>query len=812
MRAALASLLACAPLWAAAVPLARSQQENAQQLASRELSAGLALRAAGKQDEARVQLASALEDCTAENPYTFWIAIALAEIERDEEHWSAAFELMQRALQSLEAPGRLRTGTVNEVQMARAWYLGVLGETWIDLGLPDLAAGLFEQERALVDALSVPDANMRRAVADHELRLELAEDDIDALESAEQRLEGEDWYRAQPQAWRARTRLQFAVGRLEAELREVRPRGEARARLEDLLAAGDLEPHEERWAQLHLAWALLDEGELEPALDVLADLRDLLANEGGAEPQQPHHRLALALLALEARHARLSLDAGADPAVPLAEHLARLERVWNDAFLARWAEAPVRSGGVGYLYLSLRHLVAQELVELRLRLAGPESGVRAAIADLMRAQALGTLSRRLGAAAPTLDEVRAHVLAPEGGLLWWHVGRDRSFAFLIDREGVACERLAPVHALEHAARELALASQRALRSGQGSDLEAVRAAARAAADALLPKTWRARVEGWRAAQLVGLDGIGYVPVELFPSSDGAQLGERLALGYLPSIPVGRCLAARAAASLPAPDADEVWIVADTLERRAELERLGLEPLELDEERLRPLAHAAGAPAHLSTGAAATADELGRAAAAGASVLQVVAHGLFDLRRERAAGLLLAPDEDGDGELWPEEVEGADETAPRYPPLVVLLACGTALGPLRRGDDGRGDLGAAFLLRGANAVVLSATAQERDAGLRSACALHAGLARGESPAAALLALRRELAARGSQLELLQACLLHVLGDAHRPVFSATAPAPERHGAARGPVVLGAVVGVLALGAVLLAAARRSRTAH
>ncbi len=812
MRAALASLLSCASLWAAAVPPPWRQQGNAQERASQEWSAGLALRAAGKQDEARAKLAGALDLCTPENPYTFWIAIALAEIERDEEHWSAALELIERARRSLDEPGRLSTGTVNEVPMARAWCLGILGETWIDLGLPDVAAGLFEEERALVDSLAPPDVNMRRSVVDHELRLELAEDDIDALEGAEQRLEGEDWYRAQPPAWRARTRLQFAVGRLEAELREARPRGEARARLEDLLVAGELQPNEERWAQLHLAWALLDEGELEPAREALAELREMLASEGGAEPTQPHHRLALALLALEARHARLTLDAGGTPSMPLAEHLARLERVWNDAFLARWAEAPVRSGGVGYLYLSLRHLVAQELVDLRLRVAGPEVGGRAAIADLMRAQALGTLSRRLGAAAPTLDEVRALVLPPEGGLLWWHVGRDRSFAFLIDREGVLCERLAPVHALEQVARELVLAAQRALRSGTSEDLEAVRPAARAAADALLPPSWRARVEGWHGAQLVGLDGIGYVPVELFPSSDGEQLGERLALGYLPSIPVGRCLAERAVTRPAAHGADKVWIVADTLARTAVLDRWGLEPLELDEERLRPLAQAAGSPAHLSIGAAATAAELGNASDAGASVLQVVAHGLFDLRRERAAGLLLAPDGDHDGQLWPEDVEGADDAAPRYPPLVVLTACGTARGPLRRGDDGRGDLGAAFLLRGANAVVLSATAQERDAGLRIAAALHAGLARGESPAAALLTLRRELAARGSQLELLQACLIHVLGDAHRPVFAAAAAAPARHGSTRGPVVVGAVVGGLALGAALLAAARRSRTAH
>jgi hypothetical protein len=198
-----------------------------------------------------------------------------------------------------------------------------------------------------------------------------------------------------------------------------------------------------------------------------------------------------------------------------------------------------------------------------------------------------------------------------------------------------------------------------------------------------------------------------------------------------------------------------------------------------------------------------------AADAGATVLQMVVHGLFDIHRERPAGLLVTTDGAGDGELWADDVEGVDGSAPRYPPLVVLTACGTARGRLRRGDDGRGDLGAAFLLRGANTVVLSAAAQEQGAGLRIAEALHAGLARGESPAAALLALRRDFAARGARLDLLQASLVHALGVAHRPVFAGVEPDVARPESSHRGILLATVLGSIVLGAALLAGARRRR---
>ena len=756
------------------------------------------MRSEGRNEDARALLEEGLEPFDVDDPYAFWIAIAAAEIERDEERWGVAFERLAMARQALGpagAPGKAAGGP-----MARVWYHGAHGEMWIDLGVPDLAAREFARERELLATLPSPDPNLRRAAVDHELRTLVAEDDFEALRERERVLYEEEAFESEPGEWQAQIGVRFAVGQLEAELRGEAERGEARARFEDLLSRDTLGTLERRWALMHYVLVTLDEGDLETAADALAEWRERLSHDDEDELMAPHHRLALSLRALEARHAILATDAGKTPSVPLAEHLSRLEAVWNDAFLERWSQAPVRTAGLGYLYLSYRHLLAQELIELRLRVSpnGPEN----ALADLLRAQAMGTLSRRLNATAPSLIALRGTLVRDDAGLLLWHACRDRSYVFLVDARGVECERIAPVHTLERTARKLTIAAQRALRSAREDDLDAVEAAARQAANVFLPPRWAERAAGWSHAFAVGLDGVGYVPLELFPSSDGETIGERLALAYLPSIPVGMQLAQRSAPPAPRADGD-VWILAETDAPTSVLDTWGLEPLELDGPSdakgtpLTPLRAAAG-KARVLTGPEATIESAASASASDARVLHFLAHGLFDPDRERPAGLLLAGN---DGTTWAEDIEAADRA---YPELVALTACGTGRGPLRRGDDGRGDLGAAFLARGANAVVLSATPQERDAGLLVARALHEGLSRGLSPAAALQRCRAGRRRDGDRVGALQANLIHALGNAHRPVF-AVEPEPEAPRFGRPAVY---VVAALILGVVALVRGRRT----
>ena len=76
-------------------------------------------------------------------------------------------------------------------------------------------------------------------------------------------------------------------------------------------------------------------------------------------------------------------------------------------------------------------------------------------------------------------------------------------------------------------------------------------------------------------------------------------------------------------------------------------------------------------------------------------------------------------------------------------LVVLSACGTALGPKRLGDDDLAHLGGAFLRAGAAAVVLSRSQVGYGPTLELMEGLHARLAAGDPPAEALRRARADL---------------------------------------------------------------------
>ncbi|MBL8862989.1 MAG: CHAT domain-containing protein, partial [Planctomycetes bacterium] len=85
-------------------------------------------------------------------------------------------------------------------------------------------------------------------------------------------------------------------------------------------------------------------------------------------------------------------------------------------------------------------------------------------------------------------------------------------------------------------------------------------------------------------------------------------------------------------------------------------------------------------------------------AAAATLLIVVAHGVYDASQEFPAGLALAG-----GILRREDImaQGA-----AWPPEVLLLACGSARGVARFGDDTATHLGAQFLAGGARCVLVS----------------------------------------------------------------------------------------------------------
>jgi CHAT domain-containing protein len=135
----------------------------------------------------------------------------------------------------------------------------------------------------------------------------------------------------------------------------------------------------------------------------------------------------------------------------------------------------------------------------------------------------------------------------------------------------------------------------------------------------------------------------------------------------------------------------------------------------------------------------------------ARVLQILAHGIVDLERERTAGLALA-----DGPLWCEDVEGMSA-----PPLVCLWVCKGAQGALRRGEDGLATLPDAFLAAGALAVVVSPARLEYQALQELARSLHAHLVAGAPPDEALRLARRQLGDGGEHGHPFYG-LVHVVG--------------------------------------------------
>jgi cellulose synthase operon protein C len=142
-----------------------------------------------------------------------------------------------------------------------------------------------------------------------------------------------------------------------------------------------------------------------------------------------------------------------------------------------------------------------------------------------------------------------------------------------------------------------------------------------------------------------------------------------------------------------------------------------------------------------TGSAATPSRV-RAALADATYVELHAHGIVDAAQSETSFLALSPDPDGDYALTAATVRA---TSMRGAPVVVLAACRTAtVAPsLHR----RWSLPDAFLAAGARAVIATTDAVPDDEVGPWLADLRARLDRGETPAAAVAALRARALADG-----------------------------------------------------------------
>ncbi|MFN0244801.1 MAG: CHAT domain-containing protein, partial [Planctomycetota bacterium] len=429
-------------------------------------------------------------------------------------------------------------------------------------------------------------------------------------------------------------------------------------------------------------------------------------------------------------------------ALELARRRDALERAFTRV-LDGWKRGRVRAGGLGLFYFGDQRFVLSELVALELALDASETGRERALDAWMRAQSVGSLSRALDLAEVSLDEVRGALLAPGTGLLVYLPAPQSSYVFAVDGSGIVSAPLAAdseLDARRRAVSEWLSVSPVAL-TGEGEREERARALAAsidALSRALLPDAIDARVRGWTSVIVVGADVLGSAPFECLTTADGRVLGLDFALSHLPSLQVGVHLARACDAR---PRERDVCVFAASQadpDLRAQFGIAG-DFVFGDAERERVASPFASERVSFVSASDATVDRLLVEPFERTAVLSIFAHGVYDLERERPAGLLLAARVGRSSVLWSDDVERG-----RWPPLVVLLACGAARGPMRPGDDVGGHLGHAFFAGGASAVVLNSFDMPYGGALTLASAMHRELAQEHGAAEALRRARRALA--------------------------------------------------------------------
>jgi len=466
-----------------------------------------------------------------------------------------------------------------------------------------------------------------------------------------------------------------------------------------------------------------------------------LADQGGRpnsglEAAQ-HQALALRIALLSADRERIRVE------------LEQLESLVG-AFLDEWAAIAALSPSSALLQFASRERVLESLVRGCIAVDGQTSGARRALEWIYRAQCIGGVARGLGLERAGADLARdlAELATERRALCVLLSGRERSHLFVVDATSIRVSELADGWSLRQLASRLANEATRAVRAGGAAD--AFDAAA-AALETVLAPSDLAQLTRYEECTVVGDESVGHLPLALVRSANGGRLGEHVALAHAPSIPVAAELARRArsrghsaaekfnALLLGAPPAP-----ADVAVDNARLERW--------RERLGPTSR-------LAVGANALPRELD-ARAGGFELVQVIAHGDYDVQRETRAGFVLWGEGGEPSRVTSETVERA--AAAR---LTALAVCRASQRPVMRGDDGRAGLAASFVLAGSDCVLQTGIDLEVGAAvdLFERVSLH--VARGESPARALMFARRGLSAEPARL---QDFFVHAWGAAFEPL--------------------------------------------
>lgn len=509
-------------------------------------------------------------------------------------------------------------------------------------------------------------------------------------------------------------------------------------------------------------------------------LQDVVGWRGGAA--SPLERLTLASLELElrrqlgetdpvrkiaeeVRELGVRLGSVADPWVAYAtamesdalfdrsdargrQRLLDLLQASFDAMIERWRLVPPRDEPYPFLDYRNRRFLLGELLRAILEVEGDAGHIRA-LEEVLRFQCLGSIARRGGVGEASLDQVRAALTSDVRGALVYAFGWRRSFAFAVDDGRVIG---AQIDLGRDAVRDAARDSVDALLAG-----DAHADPTRALGAKLVPEALRDRLLHWREVTVVSSQDAGFIPFGELPIGRQDELWhESAALAYLPSLPAGLVLEARAT---PQEFDHDVLLIsapaaAPELAKRWPETRNSPTSGALHDELVRLL----GPERVLErNGLAATLAALASTEARSARMVVVLAHGVT----ENGPRLVLAPSDAADGLVGGAELRAATQARDGYAPLVMILSCGVARSPTRSGDDGSSQLAGSFLAAGARAVLLAPETLTLGDAREFAAAVAREVRGGATIAAAVCAARQTVG---------RPCgLLHVCGDGGLRLF-------------------------------------------
>ena len=484
-------------------------------------------------------------------------------------------------------------------------------------------------------------------------------------------------------------------------------------------------------------------------------------------------------------------------------HCERLE-VAFDELCERWAAAPVRVGGIGWLQTDYRLEVIGEALRYEVLVRGPEQALR----QVLRLEALSTQARSAGLPAADLDALRAELLGPGGGAILVFFTAFQSHVFFLDETRVLhaelprrewmrslVERYSASLSVPLGSQEEHLADRlRGERERLGEQL----------AEMMFPgEELSAALEDVRRLWIVSNDLAGGVPLECLRLGDGPPLGLRMPVSHLATLTYGLHLVRRNRALDRGRERDLLLVVGSeapppVVERWPQVASL---PVSERDRASLAAAYPDGRAEVSCEGPRDGRELLDRVG--GFRVVQFLVHGVEDSARERPVGLVLgasreplAADDPG-AILWTEDLDGL--RFPTGPELVILTACRSGARPVRFGDAGAARMATGWLNAGSQAVLHAPTALGLAPSLALSRTLHDRLARaGESPAEALLHARRALVEAGDYADPFYHAWIRIEGLGHTPVFAL--PVPEPRAEQTGPASEGRVVrALLALGA-------------